>query len=155
MLYKFSNGFSLLLWTNNFFLQENLQAQDVSETPTSTEPSTSACPVALVPSMQMPIDSYVSPETVLKAEIYWALHVCISHQSYRSNEHAGSLFKVMFSDSEIAKKFACGRQKVSYLLTFGLAPYFLNELYKKLKNSPNYVILFDESYNSISKWMSM
>ena len=40
---------------------------------------------------------------------------------------------------------------MSYLLTFGLAPYFLNELYKKLKNSPNYVILFDESYNSISK----
>ena len=112
MLYKFSNGFSLLLWTYNFFLQENLQApQDVSETPTSTEPSTSACPVALVPSMQMPIDSYVSPETVLKAEIYWALHVCISHQSYRSNKHAGSLFKVMFSDSEIAKKIHLWKTK--------------------------------------------
>jgi len=32
--------------------------------------------------------------------------------------------KAMFLDSEIVKSFSCGKDKTSYILKFGLAPYF-------------------------------
>jgi hypothetical protein len=57
----------------------------------------------------------------------------------------------MFPDSEIAKKFTCGKTKLSYLITFGLAPYFSDELSDSLKSASNFVVLFDESFNRITK----
>ena len=34
----------------------------------------------------------------------------------------------MFPDSEIAKQFSLGKDKMSYLINFGLAPYFKTKL---------------------------
>lgn len=53
----------------------------------------------------------------------------------------------MFPDSVIAKQFAQGESKCSYLVSFGLAPYFKNILLKKLGNSSHFVLLFDETLN--------
>ena len=57
----------------------------------------------------------------------------------------------MFRDSNIAKNFACGKAKCSYIVTYGLAPYFKSLLNDTLSSLDCFVSMFDESYNKISK----
>ena len=76
-----------------------------------------------------------------KAEILWILHLCVTHQSLRANNNINKLFTSMFSVSEIAKNFKCGRHKAHYVINFGLAPYFLSELSNHLIQ---YGIKFEE-----------
>ena len=57
----------------------------------------------------------------------------------------------MFSDSSIAKDFACGKTECSYIVKFGLSPYFLELLNLELNNALHYIALFDESYNNAAK----
>ena len=57
----------------------------------------------------------------------------------------------MFPDSNIAKNFACGKTRCSYIVTFGLAPYFKGLLNDTLSSLDCFVAMFDESYNKISK----
>ncbi|CAG5135940.1 unnamed protein product [Candidula unifasciata] len=52
----------------------------------------------------------------------------------------------MFPDSSIAKKFSLSERKCSYLVSFGLVPYFTSLLEAKLFKR-NFVLLFDESMN--------
>ena len=52
----------------------------------------------------------------------------------------------MFRDSTVAKKYQCGPSKCSYLIKFGLAVYFEEELLAKVRKSA-YVVAFDESLN--------
>ena len=59
------------------------------------------------------------------------------------------LFEVMFSDSDIAKTFQMSKTKVSYVIIFGLADYFYNNLIPLVKKSPFYSLLFDESLNKV------
>lgn len=70
------------------------------------------------------IKTFVSSNPTLKAEICWATKVVTSHYSYKSCEHVGDLFQTMFPDSNIAKQFKCGENKVAYLTLFGIAPHF-------------------------------
>ena len=56
----------------------------------------------------------------------------------------------MFPDSQIAQKFACGQTKCSYLIRFGLAPYFEKEVLDMVTKPENLcVVSFDESFNNI------
>ena len=57
----------------------------------------------------------------------------------------------MFSDSNIAKNFASGKRKCSYILKFRLSSYFLKLLNSELNNASLYVALFDDSYNNAAK----
>ena len=57
------------------------------------------------------------------AEIFWALDVFLSSYLFNSCQNKNDLFCNMFSDSNIAKNFACGKTKYSYIVTYGLAPY--------------------------------
>ena len=57
----------------------------------------------------------------------------------------------MFSDSEVAQIFSCGKTKCGYLICFGIAPYFKEQLEKISHETPYFVALFDESYNAVSK----
>ena len=54
----------------------------------------------------------------------------------------------MFPDSSIAQGMSCGPTKLSYLITFGIAPYFKQLLVEDLKKAPCFVVLFDESLNT-------
>ncbi len=54
---------------------------------------------------------------------------------------------MMFPDSSIATKFSCGETKCSYLLKYGLAPYFKQLLLDAVKHSSSYVVMFDDSLN--------
>ena len=60
----------------------------------------------------------------------------------------------MFPDSQIAKRFACGSTKCSYLIKYGLAPYFMGDLKKKL-SSKLFVVSFDEALNKKLKQAQM
>ena len=89
--------------------------------------------------------------SVAESEILWALHCSLAHQSVNSNDQINFLFKRMFSDSTIAQNFKCHRTKLTYLVNFGLAPYFSSELLEELNKVDHFVIMFDESYNSVIK----
>ena len=92
------------------------------------------------------VTSYVSRQDILRAEILWTMKLCASHYSYKSSDDASRLFAAMFPDSAISTKFTCGERKSNYLMCHGLAPYF-----KELREQDAFVLLFDESYNSITK----
>ena len=59
-----------------------------------------------------------------KAEIMWALKCVVCDWSINSAEKISDLFKVMFSDSQIASEFQMSGTKLSYLINFGIAPHF-------------------------------
>lgn len=66
----------------------------------------------------------LSPTSALRAEVLWCLNTVAHHHSYNSNEGIGELFQNMFTDSNIAKSFACGKDKTAYIIRFGIAPHF-------------------------------
>ena len=82
-----------------------------------------------------------------KAEILWALKSVMSHFSYNSSQDIGGVFRAMFPDSKIAQQWSCGATKLSYLITFGIAPYFKELLLAELTEAPCFVLSFDESFN--------
>ena len=82
-----------------------------------------------------------------KAEIFWALKSVMSHFSYNSTHDITDVFKATFPDSIIAQHMSCGPTKLSYLISFGIAPYFMDLLLKELKDAPCFVISFDEFFN--------
>ena len=82
-----------------------------------------------------------------KAEIFWALKSVVSHFSYNSAHDITDVFKAVFPDSIIAQHMSCGPTKLSYLISFRIAPYFMDLLLKELKDATCFVISFDESFN--------
>ena len=48
----------------------------------------------------------------------------VSNYNFRSSNKISELFQNMLSDSLVAKQFSVSHQKVSYLLSHGLGPYF-------------------------------
>ena len=94
-----------------------------------------------------PLTDYVLRKEQHKAEIFWALKSIMSHFSYSSAEDICDIFRVMFHDSAIAKKMKCGPTKLSYIVAFGIAPYFKQLLLSDLQKAPCFVLSFDESLN--------
>ena len=66
-----------------------------------------------------------------KAEILWELRGVMSHFSVNSSADIADIFKVMFPDSAIAQKMNFGPNKLSYMICFGIAPYFKQQLLVK------------------------
>lgn len=95
------------------------------------------------------IQNYFLNDQVTKAEIIWCLRTVMTHSSFRSNSDFPDICKLMFPDSEIAKKFQLKKDKTSYTICFGLAPFFKNELLAVLSSLESYVICFDESLNKV------
>ncbi|KAJ8881890.1 hypothetical protein PR048_018376 [Dryococelus australis] len=70
-------------------------------------------PVQLVPSLM----------TLLSTR-----HNMMTHSSARSASVASDLFKYTFTDSDIAKKFQMHKDKLGYVVAYGLGPFFQKEL---------------------------
>ena len=45
------------------------------------------------------LEKFVSKTDVLKAEVMWTIQTVVNHNSYKSNETVGLLFKAIFPDS--------------------------------------------------------
>ena len=98
------------------------------------------------PSEQL-LKAYVTGESVMRAEVLWAVKSVLSHFSFRASSDVGGLFQNMFPDSVIAKKFACSKTKVNYLICFGIAVYFKEKLLHKVKQAECFTVSFDEALN--------
>ena len=59
----------------------------------------------------------------------------------------------MFKDSPIARDFKLSKTKCSYVIKFGLAPYFQNVLVSEIQKSLYYSVSFDEALNRSSRWI--
>ena len=132
--------------------QSNI-GNEVEKATTSAQATTSNQPSA---SNQPTTSNQIAASTptdlavgALDTKIRWALKVVMMHASYRLRLDLNQLFEVMFSDSDIAKKFPMSKTKVSYVIIFGLADFFYNSLTTHVKKSSFYSLLFDESLNKV------
>ena len=66
---------------------------------------------------QLQVDSMLHKESVLKAEVIWALEILVTSYSFRSSAGKGEVFSYMFPGSEIAKQFQMDKTKASYQVT--------------------------------------
>ena len=70
--------------------------------------------------------------------------------SFQASHHATKLFKVMFPDSNITKKFACGHTKTAAIVSEAFAPHYKQPIISNLSTNP-FSILMDESNDSTDK----
>ena len=92
------------------------------------------------------IKEFSANEVVTDGGIYWILDGSLDHYSLNSCRSKMSLFTQMYRDSKIAELFSCGCTKFSYIIGFGIGPYFQSLLDQALKEAPYFVCSFDESY---------
>ena len=78
------------------------------------------------------IDSYLLKDDVTKVEIRWCMRTIMKQSSYNSCEKLKDLFCDMFPDSKIAEGFALGLTKASYVICYGLAPFYKEKIMKQL-----------------------
>jgi hypothetical protein len=97
------------------------------------------------------MNSFLLKDAVTKTEILWSLNAVMCHSSLRSTANASSLFPLMFPDSDIASKFSVHKDKCSYMITYGLGPYFVDLLSKQVTSCEYYTVSFDESLNSVAQ----
>ena len=58
------------------------------------------------------------------------------------------LFSKIFPDSKIARQYSCGKTKCGYLIKYGLAPYFQQQILAALSHQDCLnSVSFDESFN--------
>lgn len=116
---------------------------------TSNDPNQAENVGACAAPVQLKIDSSILSRQAKEAEILWALFCVMHHFSARSNDEVGPLFRRMFQDHPASTGYSSSRTKLGYLITFGIAPAFLEMLMDQLRRAKCYSILFDETFNSM------
>lgn len=101
------------------------------------------------------ISSFLTKDAVTRAEALWCLETVMTHNSLRNAASCCTLFKTMFPDSDIAPGMKLQKSKIAYEITYGLAPYFANELLSVVRECRHFVISFDESLNKIAQRQQM
>ena len=99
-----------------------------------------------------PVTSFFKPQTqqsVIEAESLWSQFVSKHNLPFQSSDHATKLFRRMFPDSEIAKKFSCGHTKTAAIIKEALGPHYLAKTL--LDMSIFFSILMDESNDRTDK----
>lgn len=105
--------------------------------------------------LQQTLNTCVKKEESVRSELIFLLGSIKSNISARSSDALLSLFPSMFPDSNIASQVSLGRTKCHYLLCFGIAPYLEEILIRQVRDSEEYVAMFDESLNSVSQRCQM
>lgn len=60
-------------------------------------------------------------------------------------------FLDLFPDSEVAKNMQLGKNKMAYMIVYGISDHFKDIALEKILPSDHFVIGFDESFNKISQ----
>ena len=89
----------------------------------------------------------VTNSEVITVEINWAFNCIYNNFSLSSCDDMKSLFTNMFPDSNVANSFSMLKDKLSYVINFGIAPYITDMLIENIKQSTIFSIGFDESFN--------
>ena len=82
-------------------------------------------------------------EMVIEAEVRWAISVAKHNLAFLSSDHATKHFSTMSPDSEIAKKFSCGRTNTTAIVKQALAPHFMQRVIENISNP--FSVMMDES----------
>ena len=90
-----------------------------------------------------------SSKSVIEAEARWATFIAKHNIAFLASDHATKLFRKMFPDSEIAKKFSCGRTKTTAIVKEALAPHFLSKTTENM--SYPFSLMMDESNDKSDK----
>ncbi|KAG8178496.1 hypothetical protein JTE90_023424 [Oedothorax gibbosus] len=98
--------------------------------------------------------TYFVRDEVTKTEILCLLAVH-RHQSVRDVSSLVDLLPLLFPDSEIASGVKLHKTKVSYGISYGLAPYFKEQLRETLLKCDMFAVGFDESLNKVSQNQQM
>ena len=106
-------------------------------------------------SMQQTLTASVLDSTSLKAEIVWALKSVMSGYSNNSSSDMNATFQTVFPDSNIAKQYQMGPDKLKYVVNWGLAPYFKDLLIEDISKAKYLSVGFDESLNKITQSCQM
>ena len=85
----------------------------------------------------------------MNAEILWCMKVVKSHYSYNSCSDFTKILTKMCPDSDIATKISRGKTKCRYMILYGLAPYYQNELIRLINDSIYHSVSFDEALNYV------
>ena len=96
--------------------------------------------------------TFFRPQTsmqVIEAEALWSKFVATHNVSFQSSDHAMKLFRRMFPDSEVAKKFSCGHTKTAAIIKEALAPHYLERTLSDMSNF--FSVMMDESNNKTDK----
>ena len=88
-----------------------------------------------------PVSSYFKqPKTldkVINAEGLFTGFLLEHNLSFEAASHAGQLFRVMFPDSEIAKKYGCAATKTAAIINYAIAPELHNPLWNICITTPS------------------
>ena len=144
----------------NFFNKKNLpslpqEASTVQNDLTPSEESSEKQQSSNSLLQQQTITSSILDSKNLTAEIIWALKCVTSGFSNNSNRDINKTFKAMFPDSNIAKHFQMGANKLQYMVNWGIAPYFRDRLVDDVNKSKYISIGFDESLNTVTQTCQM
>lgn len=74
-------------------------------------------------------------EKVMNAEMLWNKFLVEHNLPIAASDHAGPLFKAMFPDSEVAKRFSCGRSKAT-AINHCLANEISADIVQNMKKNP-------------------
>ena len=98
--------------------------------------------------IENPGSSFVLEE-VLRAEILWCHHIVMNHLSYRSANNVSQLLSTMFTADPTALAFSMAKDEASYLINFGIFPFYSAKLLDTVQSLLFYTVLFDESFNEV------
>ena len=87
-----------------------------------------------------------------RAEIIAILHFAAQNLSFSSSQNFTTLYQQQFPDSVIARNVKIGPSKMSYMVSYGLGPYFRQMIIKDIVEGNSYFTLhFDETISAQTK----
>ncbi|KAJ8872966.1 hypothetical protein PR048_026582 [Dryococelus australis] len=98
---------------------------------------------------------YLIKDEVTEAEIICSLKTFMHHNSKRSGGSSSQLFPLVFANSAVAQNCLMHKDKLSYLITHGLGPFFQQNRPQDVKISQLYTVSFDEGLNEVAQKIQM
>ena len=87
-----------------------------------------------------------------KAEIIATMQFGANNVPFSQADNLAACYQEQFPDSEIAQQVAISKNKMSYLIGYGLGPYFIQQTVKELVDGNSYFTLqFDETVSAQTK----
>ena len=77
-----------------------------------------------------------SQDKVINAEVLFTGYILEHNLPFESAAHAGPLFRKMFPDSDIARKYGCASTKTAAIINYAIAPFLHDSLVEYLQQNP-------------------
>ena len=96
-------------------------------------------------------------QKVTRAEIIATIQYAANNVPFSQADNLGACYKEQFPDSRITDNISISSNKMSYIVGYGLGPYFTQETVKELVNGNSYFTLqFDETVSAqVKKQMDL